>query len=296
MAHAWADEALSDCALDASARLRLAFGLLDLLGDYWVICELRFAVRDERHPLPADPFWDACRRRLEGPEEPEVLLHSLWADWFEDRATAEEAFAEVLGDDVNAMGAPDDGTAETPGPTMTVRAAPGLTTPHVTMPELATPDGATPDLATPDGVARDAMLRRAARVIGVSGPVPWPVKHAAYRTAATVPHLHPALFRGLLGSYHDLYGDLDPRAALALLDELDLPTATEHLAPLRAALTAGHRNHYSAPDAWPRVPGAGRVSGPLTHGQRQVTGVLVHVPHQVPAGTRQQRPQIGLGP
>ncbi|WP_030023272.1 hypothetical protein [Streptomyces monomycini] len=248
VAHAWADEALSDSGLNASARLRLAFGLLDLLGDYWVTCELRFAVRDERHPVRADQFWDACRGRLEAPEEPEALLHSLWADWFEDRATAEEAFAEVLGNDVDALGAPDDGTAETPGPTMPARAAPSPTTPHVTRPELATPDGA----------ARDALLRRATRALGVSGPVPWPVKHAVYQAAATIPHLHPALFRGLLGSYHDLYGDLDPRAALALLDELDLPATTEHLAPLRAVLTAGHRNHYRAPDAWSRAPDASR--------------------------------------
>ncbi|GCD41170.1 hypothetical protein [Streptomyces paromomycinus] len=214
VAHAWADEALSDSGLDAPARLRLAFGLLDLLGDYWVTCELRFAVRDERHPLRADLFWDACRRRLEAPEEPKTLVYSLWVDWFEDRATAAEAFTEVLVDAV---------------------------------------EGA------PDGTARDALLRRATRVLGVSGPVPWPVKHATYRSAATVPQLHPALFRGLLGSYHDLYGDLEPRAALALLDQLDLPAATEHLAPLRAVLTAGHQNHYRAPDAWPRALDASQV-------------------------------------
>ncbi|MEU7591901.1 hypothetical protein AB0B79_02460 [Streptomyces sp. NPDC039022] len=233
VAHAWTDEVLSDSGLATSARLRLAFGLLDLLGDYWVTCELRLAVRDERHPLRADLFWDACRRRLEAPEEPAALLSSLWVDWFEDRATAEEAFAEVLGNDVEGMDAPGDGTVE----------APGLTTSHLTGPVRT----------MPDGTERDALLRRATRVLGVSGPVPWRVKHAAYRTAATVPQLHPALFRGLLGSYHDLYGDLEPRAALALLGQLHLSAVTEHLAPLRAVLTAGHRNHYRAPDAWPRA-------------------------------------------
>ncbi|MEU9233955.1 hypothetical protein [Streptomyces subrutilus] len=58
------------------------------------------------------------------------------------------------------------------------------------------------------------------------------------------------MFRGLLTSYHDIYGDLEPAAALALLDRLDLPTDTPHLAELRHVLAAGHTNHYRSPGAW----------------------------------------------
>jgi hypothetical protein len=44
------------------------------------------------------------------------------------------------------------------------------------------------------------------------------------------------VFDALLVSRHGSYGDLEPVAALALLDRLDLPPDTEHLAALRAAL------------------------------------------------------------
>ncbi|MEE1761711.1 hypothetical protein [Streptomyces sp. SP18BB07] len=71
------------------------------------------------------------------------------------------------------------------------------------------------------------------------------MKEPTYRTA-----LHPAVFCGLRTSFHDLSGDLEPAAALALLDRLDLPTNTRHLAELRHVLTAGHKNHYRSPRAW----------------------------------------------
>jgi hypothetical protein len=58
------------------------------------------------------------------------------------------------------------------------------------------------------------------------------------------------VFNGLLASYHDINGDLEPIAALALLEHLDLPADTEHLSPLRAVLAAGARNHYRQPDLW----------------------------------------------
>ncbi|MGI5425960.1 hypothetical protein [Streptomyces sp. CA-179760] len=51
-----------------------------------------------------------------------------------------------------------------------------------------------------------------------------------------LPALHSALFRGLRASFHDFYGDLEPPAAVALLDELDLPMNTPHVAELRHAL------------------------------------------------------------
>ncbi|MEW1635966.1 hypothetical protein AB0469_18030 [Streptomyces sp. NPDC093801] len=96
----------------------------------------------------------------------------------------------------------------------------------------------------------DALLRRARLVLECSGPVRWTVKEPAYRTALRLPALHPALFRGLRASFHDVYGDLEPAAALALLDRLDLPADTRHLAGLRHVLAAGHRNHHRSPGAW----------------------------------------------
>ncbi|MER7758195.1 hypothetical protein [Streptomyces sp. NPDC097619] len=108
-----------------------------------------------------------------------------------------------------------------------------------------------------------ALLRRAERVLENSGPVRWSVKERAYRAAAEVPALHPAVFAALLHSYHDIYGDLEPEPALVLLEGLDLRPDTEHLAVLRTVLAAGHRNHYSSPDAWTAdaVTGGGAGAG-----------------------------------
>lgn len=150
-------------------------------------------------------------RRLEAPEQAEPVTYSLWVDWFEDRATVEVAFAEVLGNDVEELQARDR------------------------LHEMA----------------RDPLFRRAKRVLEISGPVPWSIKHPVYQAAAAVPDLHPALFKGLLSSYHDFYGNLEPHAAHTLLQQLDLPGNTEHLVPLRTVLETGHSNHYLTPDAWP---------------------------------------------
>ncbi|APE26004.1 hypothetical protein DEJ43_37210 [Streptomyces venezuelae ATCC 10712] len=96
----------------------------------------------------------------------------------------------------------------------------------------------------------EALLRRARRVLECSGPVRWAVKEPAYRTALRLPALHSALFRGVRASFHDLYGDLEPAAALALLDRLELPADTQYLAELRHVLAAGHKNHHRSPGAW----------------------------------------------
>jgi len=215
VAHAWTSAALEDPGLDAVGRLRLALGLLDLLDEYWVTCEIGFALAHTPDPAVARVFWDAYRRRLEAPEPAEPVTYSLWVDWFEDHTTVEAAFAEVLGNDVTELQARDR------------------------LQEMA----------------RSPLRRRTQRVLEVSGPVPWPIKHPVYRAAAALPDLHHALFRGLLGSYHDVYGDLEPRAALALLRELDLPADIEFLAPLHTVLQAGHSNHHRAADAWPGPQG-----------------------------------------
>ncbi|QKW24529.1 hypothetical protein HUT16_28225 [Kitasatospora sp. NA04385] len=186
VAHSWAAGVFAE-DLDRAGQLTLAFGLLDLLDDYWVTCEIGSAHRGEDGPLPADVLWDGYRQRLEAERDAEAVTHSLWVDWFEDRATAATAFAEVLGDDVERV------VSEPTAP----------------------------------------RLRRARRVLEHSGPVPWTVKEPAYRTAARLPALHPALFRALLASHRDVHGDVAPAPALALLDRLDLPAGTPHLADLR---------------------------------------------------------------
>ncbi|WP_405650588.1 hypothetical protein [Streptomyces sp. NBC_00019] len=207
VAQSWAGQAFTDERLDAAGRLGLAFGLLDLLDDYWVTCEIRFADRGPSGPLPPDVLWDGYRRRLEAPETADAVTYSLWVDWFEDRDTCATAFAEVLGRDADHL------RTDSPQP----------------------------------------LLRRARRVLECSGPVPWAVKERAYGIAARLPALHPALFKGLLGSYRDVYGDLEPAAALGLLTGLNLPADTAHSAELRAVLTAGHRNHHHSPHAWEEV-------------------------------------------
>ncbi|MEW2391039.1 hypothetical protein AB0933_22045 [Streptomyces venezuelae] len=184
--------------------MRLAFGLLDLLDEYWVTCEIRFANEGAGGPLPADVLWGGYRQRLEADRDAEAVTYSLWVDWFEDYATSATAFAEVLGNDIDRV--------------VSERS--------------------------------EALLRRARRVLECSGPVRWAVKEMTYRTAMRLSALHSALFRSLLASFHDVHGNLEPTAALTILDQLDLPTNTQHLAELRHVLSAGHKNHYRSPGAW----------------------------------------------
>jgi hypothetical protein len=182
VAHEWTEKALEDPALDEVGRVRVVLGLLDLLDQYAVAMYLRVT------PLTSEGealLWAAYRRRLEALDSAEPVTYSLWVDWFEDPATVDTAFAEVV----------------------------------VGLDELT-----------------DGPLRRARRVLAVSGPVPWRLKHGLYRRAASTPVLHEALFHGLRGSLHDVYGDLDRTAALGLLDGLDLPE--ERVAVLRADLRA----------------------------------------------------------
>ncbi|MEU2901096.1 hypothetical protein ACWC4E_33735 [Streptomyces sp. NPDC001273] len=203
VAHSWTGDVFAE-DLDAADQVRLAFGLLDLLDEYWVTCEIRFANEGAEGPLPADVLWDGYRQRLEADGDAEAVTYSLWVDWFEDHATSATAFAKVLGNDIDRV------VAE----------------------------------------RSEALLRRARRVLECSGPVPWTVKESTYRTAMQLPALHSAVFRGLLASFHDVYGDLEPAAALAFLGRRDLPADTQQLAELRHVLAAGHKNHYRSTGAW----------------------------------------------
>lgn len=148
--------------------------------------------------------WQAYRYRLEAPEPADVVEYSLWVDWFEDRTTVETAFEAVLAGDVRD----------------------------------AEERGRIGDFAS------GGWRRRAQRVLIRSGPVPWRLKHPVYTALAEVPELRHALFRGVLHSYHDYFGDLEPAAGLDLLTHLGLPPDTEHLAPLLTVLRAGHTGHH----------------------------------------------------
>ncbi|MBG0569258.1 hypothetical protein [Actinoplanes aureus] len=72
-------------------------------------------------------------------------------------------------------------------------------------------------------LATGPLHLRARHVLEDSGSVGWDDKRDVYQAAAAVAALRPAVFRGLLGSYHGVYGSLDPGGALALLDSLHLP-------------------------------------------------------------------------
>ncbi|WP_019927251.1 hypothetical protein [Nocardia sp. BMG111209] len=203
VAHQWASVALADPDLDESGRVRLGFGLLDLLGEYWVTCEIRFLMADTDDPRVHEVLWREYRSRLEAPAAAETITYSLWVDWFENHATVETAFAQVLGNDAGRLRSGDE-----------------------------------------------ALLRRARRVLEISGPVPWMMKEPVYRAVVEVPELRGAVFQGLLSSYHDVYGDIEPESALRLLARL--PNDVEQFDKLCAVLQAGHRNHYRSPQAWDR--------------------------------------------
>ncbi|MGW7411051.1 hypothetical protein [Streptomyces sp. NPDC054863] len=105
VAHGQAGLVFTDERLDVAGQIRLAFGLLDVLDQYWVTCEIRFADRGAGGPLPAEVLWDCYRQRLEAPRVSEAVTYSLWVDWFEDGKTSATAFTEVLGRDAGRLAA-----------------------------------------------------------------------------------------------------------------------------------------------------------------------------------------------
>ncbi|WP_330299690.1 alpha/beta fold hydrolase [Streptomyces sp. NBC_00503] len=208
--------AFTDERLYLAGRLRVALGLMDLLGGHVLVTgQVHSAHLGPEGPLPTDLLWDGYRRRLEAVREYPAITDSLWFDWFEVAQTADEAFTEVLGNDREQL-------------------LPG---------------------------APEALLRRARRVLEHSGPVSWPGKADTYRAAARTPALHHAVFRAVLRSYHDVYGRLDPAEALCILGGLDVPPETEHLAGLRRALAAGHRDPRPALRAPQDAPGPDARAG-----------------------------------
>ena len=220
----WVDEDLgselsaNDVALDYSSwvfddeelavadRFHVAFGLIDLLDEYWTTQEMHFPYCGSAREQPPTELWDGFRERLEAPQVSEQITQSLSGTWFECTDTSEEAFMALLGQDVVLLEA--------------------------------------------DQVVDDGFLLRAARVLRGSGPVRWDVKVRTYEVASSRETLRPAVFHGLLRSYHDYFGDLEPGPALTILENLDLAPDTPHLAELRTVLAAGHASHVANPEAW----------------------------------------------
>ncbi|MFD9407633.1 alpha/beta fold hydrolase [Streptomyces sp. NPDC059989] len=137
--------AFTDERLDLAGRLRVALGLMDLLGGHFLVTgQVHSAHLGPEGPLPADLLWDGYRRRLEAVREYPAITDSLWFDWFEVAGTADEAFAEVLGNDRERLlpGAPEpllrrarrvlehSGPVSWPGKAETYRAAARLPSLH----------------------------------------------------------------------------------------------------------------------------------------------------------------------
>lgn len=98
-------------------------------------------------------------------------------------------------------------------------------------------DPATVDEAWAEtGAADPREPRRLERVLESSGPVPFTLKERLYERLVDDPRWHPHLFRSLLRSAIDTYGDLDERKARNWLQRLDLAPDTPGLDALRAAL------------------------------------------------------------
>lgn len=69
-----------------------------------------------------------------------------------------------------------------------------------------------------------------------SGPVPFELKKELYERLIRQKKWHCYIFRSLLHSRFDVYGQLNRKEARKLLEQLDLPEDTEHLALLRKKL------------------------------------------------------------
>ncbi|GHJ47420.1 hypothetical protein Cs7R123_47620 [Catellatospora sp. TT07R-123] len=203
-------EITTDEDLAGVQRVHTALGLLDLTGAFEVLIHLNAYVLNNPDQEVANAFWAGFRDRMAVPKPIEHLRLHLTTFWFWRHTTTKTAFDALLGDDVRRLAA----------------------------------DGHLPELAT------GSLHLRARHVLEDSGSVDWDDKRDVYQAAATVAELRPAVFRALLGSYHAVYGSLDPAEALTMLESLHLPADTEHLPQLHAVLRNGVANHYKDPAAW----------------------------------------------
>ncbi len=173
-----------DDDLDEAGRIQVALGMVDLIDEPWTLEELHFPYC-LRGTVPPPELWAGLRQRLEAESVLNVVDDSIWHTWFECRATSERAYRALVGDDL----APLDSSAP--------------------------PSDVAPS---------DPFLRRARRVLKLSGPVSWDLKEPSYRSAARVDALRLSVFKAILASYHDYYGDLEPGPALDLLSDAHRPS------------------------------------------------------------------------
>ncbi len=78
------------------------------------------------------------------------------------------------------------------------------------------------------------------RILEVSGPVPFALKERLYKRLIGDRAWHSAIYRSLLFSNYDVYGQIDQQKARRLLEQLDLPPElrkSKELTALRAALS-----------------------------------------------------------
>jgi len=86
-------------------------------------------------------------------------------------------------------------------------------------------------------VQADPPPRLLRRVLDASGPLPFRLKEPLYERLLGDPTWHEAIYRSLLFSCFNAYGDIDKKKAVALLEQLKLPEDIEWLQELRAALS-----------------------------------------------------------
>jgi hypothetical protein len=89
-------------------------------------------------------------------------------------------------------------------------------------------------------VAQPQLLteRGLERLLAVAGPVPYRLKAPLYEQLVADQRWHVPIFRSLLYSAFDYFGELDVEAARSLLARLELPGTTEGLAELKRKLHA----------------------------------------------------------
>lgn len=87
-------------------------------------------------------------------------------------------------------------------------------------------------------LAQPALLttRGLERLLDRAGPVPYRLKAPLYEQLVADRRWHTAIFRSLLYSGFDFFGDLDPKAARLLLGRLELADTTEGLTALKRKL------------------------------------------------------------
>ena len=75
------------------------------------------------------------------------------------------------------------------------------------------------------------------KLLEMSGPAPFELKEILYKKIIEDKQYHESIFKSLLFSSFDLFGKIDNRKALAILEKLTLPKNTSHLEKLKLKLS-----------------------------------------------------------